>query len=880
MRKRTLLFSGLLLALCVLLCSFFYPVATSLRVYTFSQKANLLNEIQKPLEILAVAQARLVDPNYSWIVFPQDLSPEIENFIRESAMSTQTSSGENLGSDSNLAYIVSYDGKTYTHNWSEEYDNTPGIIDLTLSAKGEEVVLSESDGISPRAAFTLFNLENKVSVNPALVENSSLNKEFSYKVVLPKGFSIRYYIPSKLTANGGLIARTAASMDTESITFCLAAGALAVLVYVLFWSKEIEAQSLFFRKFIRLKALGAWLLLGAGCILATLGVFSLTQFAASGELTDNLYAIGMRFAVLQWLVPLLCGGLWVVCLLLYAVVFMYIKYIVGFGIARYLREDTLSGYLLMRSENRIYDVVRTPLDSWTWNRLLPFCVIYAVGMLVLMGLFWYFLGWLGGVAVLLLNLFVTILLARRAYTIIHQDYVTTLAAANELAQGNFSEIQPQQVGGFQSLYNSLISVKDGFQTALKDGLASQNMKTQLISNVSHDLKTPVTGIKSYAELISTAQDLGQIKEYSHRLINYTDRLNALITDLFDVARANSGDIQLNLMPINLSELIQQVEGEWADTLAKQDISAVMELPDEAISTLDADKTMRIIDNLMGNISKYAMPGTRIFITLQEIPNEFVLVCKNISKTPLDFEPDEITERFVRGDRSRHEPGSGLGLAIVKSFMEVQGGTFSIEIDGDVFKAILVFPKAKPIPVPDPEVPGDAAGETIIEGSSDPIMAAMMNAQNSASSDAPVPVPADGAGKAVPSGMPAGIPTGTSSLNAAGSVSSGSVLQTNGAPMPLAVHPSPAVDFTGSLTPASGSATHPETPASELAAKQASAGTKQRTPKPVSPDTGMMIPSANIDPAMILDMQPLPGQDKEPEPLLSNPPVTDDHSSSS
>ncbi|MCF0246352.1 MAG: HAMP domain-containing histidine kinase, partial [Ileibacterium sp.] len=223
------------------------------------------------------------------------------------------------------------------------------------------------------------------------------------------------------------------------------------------------------------------------------------------------------------------------------------------------------------------------------------------------------------------------------------------------------------------------------------------MKTQLISNVSHDLKTPVTGIKSYAELITLTDNIDDIHSYSKKLQNYTDRLSALIEDLFDVARANSGDIKLHPVTINLSELVEQVVVEWEDTLAKKQLHIVLDLPAEALTTVDPDKTMRIVDNLISNVNKYALENTRVFVTLKELDDCLQLSCKNISKTPLDFDASTITERFVRGDKSRHEPGTGLGLAIVKSFTEVQKGTCLIEVDGDLFKAILTFPKDEPVP---------------------------------------------------------------------------------------------------------------------------------------------------------------------------------------
>lgn len=693
MKKRPLIFSVCLILLAFICCTFAYPIVNNLTVYTYTQKMNLLSQIELPLEALTIEQARIVDPNYSWISYEeQDLSPEIENAIRERALSSQTSLNTSLASDTNLAWSLKYKGQTVNHYWSDDYDHEQGTLDITFTSNDEKVTFTNNGMDMVEGTFIMFNKDNRVALNPALVPEDRQSSEYVYYLVLPEDFSIRFYIPEKLHSNGGEIARIASEMDWRSTAFCLSAGALLIAFYVLMWNKEIESEAFLFRKFIRLKAGPAWIVLIVLCGGMTLVASMMSQFMASGELRELLYSLGMRFTQLNWFLPVFWYAVWTVTYLVYGLAFLYIKYIFAFGFMRYLREDTLTSMFLARSQNRAVSSARDSLETWTWARLVPLCAGFCLFIMCSMGIGWALSGWFGAFLVLLIDMVLVMFLVRRMYVVVHEDYLTTLAAANELVEGNFSEIHPSQAGAFQKLYDSLIRVKDGFQTALKDGLASQNMKTQLISNVSHDLKTPVTGIKSYAELIGMASSLDQVQEYSKRLINYTDRLNALITDLFDVARANSGDIQLNPMPLNLSELILQVQGEWSDTFGKADLQAVLELPEKAVSSLDADKTMRIIDNLMGNIAKYAMPRTRVFITLQEIPGEYVLVCKNISKTPLDFKPDEITERFVRGDKSRHEPGSGLGLAIVKSFMEVQGGNFNIEIDGDVFKAILMFPK--------------------------------------------------------------------------------------------------------------------------------------------------------------------------------------------
>ena len=226
-------------------------------------------------------------------------------------------------------------------------------------------------------------------------------------------------------------------------------------------------------------------------------------------------------------------------------------------------------------------------------------------------------------------------------------------------------------------------------------MQSQNLKTELISNVSHDLRTPLTGIKNYVELLndSTTTDTDK-QEYLKRLNQYVDRLSSLITDLFEVSKANSGNMELECTNINIIEFIEQVCTENEELLETKHLNLVTNLPDYAILLyLDGNKTYRIFENLFTNISKYSLKNTRVFLSVYEMENQIQITLKNTSKTPLEFK-DDITERFVRGDKSRHEAGSGLGLAIVKSFTEIQNGTFKIETDGDLFKAILSFPYQK------------------------------------------------------------------------------------------------------------------------------------------------------------------------------------------
>ena len=256
---------------------------------------------------------------------------------------------------------------------------------------------------------------------------------------------------------------------------------------------------------------------------------------------------------------------------------------------------------------------------------------------------------------------------------VQSQYQDILHMTEDLSSGNFENIKPADSGLFQSLNNNIYQIKDGFEQALK---------------------TPLTGIKNYVELLNDPSISEEDKKsYLERLNQYTDRLSILITDLFEVSKANSGNIDLEYSDINIIEFMEQVCAENEELLQAKNLQLVTNLPEKEIHVcLDGNKTYRIFENLFTNISKYALENTRVFLDVKDIGNSVVIIMKNTSKEPLDFDSD-ITERFVRGDKSRNEAGSGLGLAIVKSFTEVQNGTFMIETDGDLFKSILSFHKS-------------------------------------------------------------------------------------------------------------------------------------------------------------------------------------------
>lgn len=220
------------------------------------------------------------------------------------------------------------------------------------------------------------------------------------------------------------------------------------------------------------------------------------------------------------------------------------------------------------------------------------------------------------------------------------------------------------------------------------------MKTELISNVSHDLKTPLTSIITYIDLLKSDQlDEQQRQEYLNVLDKNSIRLKNLIEDLFEVSKVNSGDVQLHIVDIDIVALIKQAQLECLDKFEEKNLDVRFQSNcEKIIYPLDSAKTYRIFENLFINISKYALSHTRVYLDVIENEDDIHIIFKNISESEMNFNENEIVERFVRGDKSRNTNGSGLGLAIVKSFVELQGGLFKVDIDGDLFKTMIIFKK--------------------------------------------------------------------------------------------------------------------------------------------------------------------------------------------
>lgn len=299
---------------------------------------------------------------------------------------------------------------------------------------------------------------------------------------------------------------------------------------------------------------------------------------------------------------------------------------------------------------------------------------------------------LGGLTIAIIYSVALYFVLRRYISKLQKKYGLLLRATNEIAQGNLNVTIEEDLGVFEPFKPQIYRIEEGFRNAVAEEVKSQRMKSELITNVSHDLKTPLTAIITYVKLL---QEPGvteeQRKEYLETLDRKSLRLKALIEDLFEVSKANSQNVTLDIRDVDIVSMVKQVEFEMEDKLKEAGLDVRMNLPEEkVIVSLDSQKTFRIFENLFGNIAKYAMPGTRVYVNGFTAKEDVTIILKNITAQELSVSGEELTERFVRGDASRNTEGSGLGLAIARSFTELQGGKFRIELDGDLFKAVLTW----------------------------------------------------------------------------------------------------------------------------------------------------------------------------------------------
>ena len=272
---------------------------------------------------------------------------------------------------------------------------------------------------------------------------------------------------------------------------------------------------------------------------------------------------------------------------------------------------------------------------------------------------------------------------------------TLQKGGEKLANGDFSSPIDTKylIGDFKRYGQELNDVQSGLEQAVQEQMKAEHLKTELITNVSHDIKTPLTSIVNYVDLLKK-EDIPspEAREYIAVLDRQSHRLKKLTEDLVEASKASSGVLNVDLQPTDVNVLFSQIEGEYQERLAACQLTLVTQPPAPGtVIRADSRLLSRVMDNLVSNICKYALPGTRVYVVSTLSREAVTISFKNVSRDELNISPDELMERFVRGDASRHTEGSGLGLSIARSLVQLQGGRFDLSIDADLFRADITFP---------------------------------------------------------------------------------------------------------------------------------------------------------------------------------------------
>lgn len=464
---------------------------------------------------------------------------------------------------------------------------------------------------------------------------------------------------------------------------CMAAIALCAWIFVQIDSLEINRKKIFCQPFE----------LAAGIFAAMLFVLDgklnwiVTRTSGRPEFVDFLIWIG-AFSVTYWAAAAIGESQKI-------------------GIRRYIKERTVLYRLwcmlkkegpvaagrIKRDIGRIFRKTRellhaiykkvTDIDfTDKGSRSILRIVLVNFIILAVTSAFWFY-----GIMALIVYSVILYFVLKKYFNEIKRNYHRLLEATNEIADGNLDVKIEEDLGVFEPFKEEIEKIQSGFKKAVDEEVKSQRMKTELVTNVSHDLKTPLTAIITYIGLLKIDKDPERQEEYIDVLDRKSLRLKALIEDLFEISKASSRSVKLDIVDIDIVNLFKQVKLEMDEKIAEANLDFRLDFPEEkVIVPLDGQKTYRIFENLIGNVTKYAMPHTRVYVRIGIEGQEAVFQMKNVSASELTFNPEEITERFVRGDASRNTEGSGLGLAIVKSFVEIQKGKFWIETEADLFKA--------------------------------------------------------------------------------------------------------------------------------------------------------------------------------------------------
>ena len=438
-------------------------------------------------------------------------------------------------------------------------------------------------------------------------------------------------------------------------------------------------------------AAGIALAFGMCCLMSVTTMTEIEKFIITQG--NSIELLGYRFSVSE------CYNILLVVNFLGWAVTFFLEYICAAqlrqffcGPMNYIKHRFLGIMLICWVHKKIKRLVENILDIDINEKLHKSILKIVIANFVIVALLCCI--WFAGSLGALIYSVVLYVLLKKYGSKLQRQYQSILNGTGQMAEGNLKISLEEDLGVFTPLGEELEKVQQGFAKAVAEEAKSQNMKSELITNVSHDLKTPLTAIITYVDLLKNPEITEEERQsYIETLDLKSQRLKVLIEDLFEVSKANSGNVQMNFMDVDIVKLMKEVRVELSDKIEESGLTFRWNLPEEkVILSLDGQRTYRIFENLLNNAIKYSMPFTRVYVDVVNSESEVVISFKNMSAQELGFDAEHLTERFVRGDSSRNSEGSGLGLAIAKSFTELQNGEFNIHVDGDLFKVTLRFLK--------------------------------------------------------------------------------------------------------------------------------------------------------------------------------------------
>lgn len=544
-----------------------------------------------------------------------------------------------------------------------------------------------ADDYIVRNTFSEFNF--KRYFDNALIENNEIkfdpikNATFIYGIPKELKFKDNISVIVNSTSNN---ANLDALVKIIITIFCL------ILILGLMIPYRIGKDILGIKAFFKIPFEINCIIFGLGAIFSGMGSFYTVTTTLEGSFGNGLIFFGIYPNLDILLRNILNIFIWIIVIYSIFAGDMLLKHIFNTGLVKYLKENLLIIKLLKslkRGTNNLIDYVEHIDLSDKSNKAIIKVLLINFVVVSIICVTWFF-----GILVTFIYSIVLFILIRKYIDRVKNKFSILLNATNKIANGSLDITIDEDLGLFNPIKENIEKIQEGLKKAVNEEVKSQRMKTDLISNVSHDLKTPLTSIITYSDLLKKDNITEeQRKSYIDTIDKKSQRLKFLIEDLFEVSKATSGDIKLNLVNVDLVELMRQTQIELDDKIKKSNLTIKNNFPDnKVVLELDSQKTFRIFENLLINVVKYAMEGSRVYVDITDDKDTVEINIKNMSAEEINFDPFDIVERFQRGDKSRNTEGSGLGLAIAKSFVEVQGGTFKIEVDGDLFKVIITFKK--------------------------------------------------------------------------------------------------------------------------------------------------------------------------------------------